>query len=61
MTKQDVLKMDKSQDIMKALANQPELWDADVSNHLRDTKRNENLERFGDADILHTPPKRKST
>lgn len=58
MTKQDILKMDMSQDIMRALANNPELWDSELSAHLRNIKRKENTERFGSPDVLHTPAKK---
>lgn len=58
MTKEDILKMNNSKDIMVALSHSPELWSEETSNHLRDTKRNENIKRFGDADVLYTPPKK---
>ena len=61
MTRQDILNMNTSQDIRKALAKHPQLWDEEVSNHLRDTKRKENKRRFGEADVIYTPPKQKST
>ena len=35
MTKQAILKMSKSKDITKALAEHRELWDEDTSNHLK--------------------------
>lgn len=59
MTEQDVLNMDKSRDIMRALANTPELWSQKTSDHLKNIKRKENVERFGDPDILYTPPKQQ--
>lgn len=59
MTEQDILKMNKSRDIMRALANAPELWSQETSDHLKNVKRQEDFERFGDPDILYTPPKRK--
>lgn len=59
MTVQDVLKMDNSRDIMRALAGNPELWSQETSDHLKNIKRKENFERFGDPDILYTPPKRE--
>lgn len=59
MTEQDVLNMDNSRDIMRALANTPELWSQTTSDHLKSIKRKENVERFGDPDILYTPPKQQ--
>lgn len=59
MTIQDILKMDNSRDIMRALAGAPELWSQETSDHLKNIKRKENFERFGDPDILYTPPKRQ--
>ena len=58
MTKQDILNMDKTQDIMKALANAPELWSEDVSNHMLNIKRKKNIAEHGEADILYTPAKK---
>jgi hypothetical protein len=58
MTKQDILNMHDSKQIMRALANNPDIWDKELSDHLRTTKRKENVERFGDADVLYTPPRR---
>lgn len=58
MTKQDILEMNKSRNIMDALAKHPELWDKEISDHLRNSKRKENLERFGDADFLYRPLKK---
>ena len=59
-TKQQILNMSTSKDIMKALAEHRQLWNEDTSNHLKRIKRIENEARFGDADVLYTPPKRKS-
>lgn len=59
MTVQDILKMDNTRDIGRALAKSPELWCQETSDHLRNIKRKENFERFGDPDILYTPPKRE--
>lgn len=61
MTKQDVLELSTSKEIMKALAEHRELWDEDLSNYLRNTKRKENENRFGEADVIYTPPKQKNT
>lgn len=58
MTKQDILQLTTSQEIMRALTDHRELWDEDLSDHLRDIKRRENHERFGDADVIYTPPRR---
>ena len=58
MTKQDILKMTNSQDIMQAMATHRELWDEDLSNHLKNAKRKENEIKFGDADVIYTPPKK---
>lgn len=58
MTKQDILNMTTSRDIMKAMAANRSIWDEDLSNHLRDVKRQENAARFGDADAIYTPNKR---
>ena len=60
MTKQEIMNMEDSQEIMGALAANRDIWDEELSNHLRTIKRRENLERFGDADIIYTPPKRNS-
>ena len=60
MTKQEIMNMKDSQEIMRALASNRDIWDEELSNHLRDTKRRENLERFGEKDIVYTPPKRNS-
>lgn len=57
-TKQDILALLSSQSIMKAMAYHPEFWDQELSEHLREVKRAENLKRFGDADIIYTPQKR---
>lgn len=59
MTVQDILKMDNSREIGKALAKFPELWSQETSDHLKNIKRKEDAERFGDPDILYTPPKRE--
>ena len=60
MTKQEIMNMKDSKEIMRALAANREIWDEELSNHLRDVKRCENERRFGDADIIYTPPKRNS-
>jgi len=60
MTKQEILKMNNSGDIMRALAQNRDIWDEDTSNHLKKIKRQENLEHFGEADIIYTPPKLNS-
>ena len=59
MTKQDVLKLSTSKEIMKALAEHRELWDEDLSNHLRNIKRKENEDKFGEADVIYTPPRKR--
>ncbi len=58
MTKEDILNMENSREIMRALAENREIWDEELSNHLCDVKRKENAEKFGDADIIYTPSKR---
>ena len=60
MTKQEIMNMKGSQEIMRALAHNRGIWDEDLSNHLRDIKRRENIERFGEPDVIYTPPKQKS-
>ena len=55
MTKQEILNMNNSRNIMRALAENRDIWDEELSNHLRDVKRLENRQRFGDADVLYTP------
>ena len=60
MTKQDILHMHDSKEIMIALAHNRNLWDEELSNHLREVKRKENLVRFGDADVIYRPPMRES-
>lgn len=60
MTKQEIMSMESSQEIMRALADNRDIWDEDLSNHLRDIKRRENNRRFGDADAIYTPPKRNN-
>lgn len=60
MTKQDILALTTTREIMKAMADYRALWDEELSNHLRDIKRKENLERFGEADVIYRPPKFKN-
>lgn len=45
---------------MRALAENRDIWDEELSNHLRDVKRLENRQRFGDADVLYTPQKQSN-
>lgn len=58
MTKQDIMKMKNSGEIMSALARNREIWDEELSTHLKNVKRQENLEKFGEPDIIYTPPKK---
>lgn len=60
MTKQEILNMNNSRNIMRALAENRDIWDEELSNHLRDVKRLENRQRFGDADVLYTPQKQSN-
>lgn len=60
LTKQEILNMSSSKNIGKALAEHPQLWDEDTSNHLKRVKRKENEAKFGDAEVLFDPLKRKS-
>lgn len=58
MTKEHILRLTKSQDIMKALAEDFSLLDQEISDHLRDIKKKELIARFGSDDILYTPAKK---
>lgn len=58
MTKQEIMKMKNTGEIMSALARNRDIWDEELSNHLKNMKRKENLENFGEPDIIHTPPRR---
>lgn len=61
MNKEDVLKMNNSQEIMKAIAQDfTNLLDEETSNHLKEVKRAENKKDFGVADTIYTPPKRSN-
>lgn len=60
MTKQEIMKMTDSANIMRALAQNRDIWDEELSNHLREVKRQENLERFGEADPIYTPAKQNN-
>lgn len=57
MTKQEIMKMKNPGEIMRALAQNRSIWDEDLSDHLKNMKRRENLVNFGDAGIVHTPPR----
>ena len=57
MTKQDILKMKNSVEIMSALARNRDIWDEELSTHLKNMKRQENIGKFGESDIIYTPPK----
>ena len=61
MTKQEILNMNTSRDIMKALSEHRGLWDQELNEHLRCVKRLENERRFGDADAIFTPARRNNT
>ena len=57
MTKQEIIKMKNSSGIMRALAQNRDIWDEELSNHLKNVKRKENFENFGESDVIYTPPK----
>ena len=61
MTKQDILNLDSSQDIMLALHENRELWDPETTAHLAMIARKENFEQYGNPYVLVTPLKRKTT
>ena len=62
MTKQDILALSTSREIMKALAANRDLWDEDLDKHLRNVKRKENAEMFGrgEEDTIYRPAKREN-
>ena len=51
MTKQDILKMTKREEIMKALSENRDIWDEELSNHLAKIARQENKEKYGDENF----------
>ena len=59
MTKSEILSMKKSIDIMKALANHPELWGAETSNHLKTVSMKEHKEKYGGENVIVTPLTKK--
>lgn len=58
MTKQDILNMKNRGEVMKALAMNPDLWDKELDDHLKDVSKKALAEQFGTADVLYTPPKK---
>lgn len=61
MTKQDILNMKTSKEIMATLFTHSELWDEEVNEHLKKVAKKEKLEQYGSEDFLPTPRKRKAS
>ena len=59
MTKQDILQMNNSLDISKALAENRDLWCQETSDHLRDVKRKEDIAQYGTEFIFIDPFRKK--
>ena len=55
MTKQDILNMKTTAEIMKALATHRELWDEEVNEHLKSVAKKKLVDTFGDSDVVYTP------
>lgn len=60
MTKQEIMKMKNPGEIMRALAQNCDIWDEELSVHLKNMKRQGNLRKFGEQDIIYTPPKQNN-
>lgn len=58
MTKQDILKMENSKEIMKTLMTHRELWDSDVNEHLKKMAKQRLKDMFSADDVIYTPAKR---
>lgn len=58
MTKQDILNMKDSKEIMKTLMTHRELWDSDVNEHLKKMSKQRIKDMFSDDDVIYTPAKR---
>lgn len=61
MTKQDILNMKSSKEIMNTMFSNSDLWDEEVNEHLKKTKKAENKKEYGSEDFLPTPNKRKAS
>ena len=59
MTKQDILNMNTTKEIMETFMTHRELWDEEVNEHLKAVARKKLIERFGSADVTYTPPRKK--
>ncbi len=52
MNKQDILEIDDSIEIFKALRDNPRLYDKDIKEHLHKVVKAENLKKYGDENVL---------
>ncbi len=55
MTKQEILKLQKRSEIMKALSENRDIWDKELSDHLIKVTKKENKKLYGDEDFLDDP------
>lgn len=59
MTKQDILNMKTTAEVMKTLATHRDLWDEEVNEHLKRLAKKKLVDKFGDSDVAYTPPMKK--
>lgn len=58
MTKQDILNMKTTAEIMRTLKTHQELWDEEVNEHLKAVAKKKLLDQFGSDDVIYTPPRK---
>lgn len=58
MTKQDIMNLTSSYEIMKTLFSNPELWDEEVNDRLKKLAKEENKAKYGVEEIYVTLPRR---
>ena len=59
MTKQDILKLKTSKEVMPTLKTHPKLWDEEVCAYSVKLAQKESLEKYGDENFSPTPLGRK--